>query len=113
MAQASVDLLGAPTKEFPAGKKALADRIAALRGFLTQNPPPSTKLVPPGRDFGGGGNAAGGEPRRPGSGDGGPPPWTLALGPGSRPPSCSRSRRSATITTSTRRSSAISMRAAG
>src|SRR5262249_27279970 len=44
LAQASVELLGAPTKEYKARKQKLAERIEALRTSLKQNPPPSRKL---------------------------------------------------------------------
>jgi hypothetical protein len=66
MAQASVDLLNAPTQTYKAKKKTLADRTAALRSFLTQNPPPSRKLVPTGQDFGAAVAAAVAQPGAPG-----------------------------------------------
>ncbi len=52
LAQASVELLGAPTKEFKGRKEKLAGRIAELRAYLKQNPPPSRKLTDPGREYG-------------------------------------------------------------
>jgi hypothetical protein len=59
LSQASVDLIGAPSKDYKARKQALAARTAALRGFLQQNPPPNRRLVNGGRQFGNEGNAAG------------------------------------------------------
>jgi hypothetical protein len=60
IAQASVHLLGSPSKEFKKAKQELSGRVTALRTFLEQNPPPSRKLVEKGREFGAGaGNAAG------------------------------------------------------
>jgi hypothetical protein len=65
LAQASVDLLGAPSKEYKARKQALAARIAALRADLEKNPPPSRRLVDKGREFGPGGDAPGAQLRAP------------------------------------------------
>jgi hypothetical protein len=65
IAQASVDLLGAPSKDYKARKQALAGRVAALRGYLQQNPPPSRRLVDKGREFGPGGDEAGAQLRAP------------------------------------------------
>lgn len=59
VAQASVELLGSPTKEFKVKKKKLADQTAALRNFLAQNPPPSRRLVENGREYGSGADEAG------------------------------------------------------
>jgi hypothetical protein len=61
LAQASVDLLGSPSKEYKPKKQELARRIAALRAFLQRNPPPSRRLVDKGPEFGtgAGGDAAG------------------------------------------------------
>ena len=59
LAQASVELLSAPTKEFKDRKAKLAARIAELRTFLKQNPPPSRKLTESGREFGAEGEQAG------------------------------------------------------
>ena len=52
LAQASVELLGAPTKEYASRKKSLGDRIQELRTFLKQNPPESRQLVEGGRQYG-------------------------------------------------------------
>jgi hypothetical protein len=57
VAQSSVELLGAPPKQFKDRKKTLSSQIAALRTFLDQNPPPSRSLVQGGQEF----VAAGGE----------------------------------------------------
>lgn len=59
LAQASVELYSAPTKEFKDRKAKLAARIAELRTFLKQNPPPSRKLTESGREFGAEGEQAG------------------------------------------------------
>jgi hypothetical protein len=65
LAQASVELLNAPTKEYKARKQTLAARIAALRTSLKENPPPSRKLTDPGREFGAGGVQAGADRAAP------------------------------------------------
>ena len=49
--RASVDLVRAPTGQVPKNQKTLAGHVAALKEFLTKNPPKSFKLVPAGRDF--------------------------------------------------------------
>ncbi len=65
VAQACVDLIGAPSKEYKARKQELAKRIATLRAYLEKNPPPSRRLVDKGREFGPGGEAAGARLRAP------------------------------------------------
>jgi hypothetical protein len=55
LAQASVELLNAPTKEYKARKQTLAARVAELRTFLKENPPPSRTLTERGREYGAGG----------------------------------------------------------
>jgi hypothetical protein len=63
LAQASVELLGAPSKEYKRRKEELAGRITALRTFLEQNPPETWRLVPKGPEFGPPGDAAAGAHR--------------------------------------------------
>lgn len=76
MAQAAIDLLGSPSKEFKARKKTLAARIAEMRQFLAQNPPPSRNLVPNGKEFGSGGA------QQAGARVGGPGPAVAGFGRG-------------------------------
>lgn len=57
LAQDAVALLTAPTRDYKKRKQELAKRIEAMRSFLTQNPPPSRRLVAGGREYGGGGEA--------------------------------------------------------
>jgi hypothetical protein len=59
IAQSSVQLLGAPSKEFKERKKTLAGQVTALRTFLEKNPPPNRQLVQDGKEFPAGGPAAG------------------------------------------------------
>ena len=59
IAQAAIDLRGAPSKEFKKGKQDLASNVAALRSFVDENPPASRRLVPGGPEFGPNGQAAG------------------------------------------------------
>jgi hypothetical protein len=51
VAQTSVQLLGAPTKEYMQRKKELAVRVAALRSYLEKHPPPNRQLVQDGKEF--------------------------------------------------------------
>src|SRR5262249_7409027 len=51
LAQTTVQLHGAPTKAIPDLKKTLALQVAALRDFLSKNPPPNRQLVQGGREF--------------------------------------------------------------
>ncbi len=65
IAQASVNLLGSPSKEYKKRKQELAGRVAALRSELDSNPPAATRLVPGGPQFGPGNQAAGAFFQRP------------------------------------------------
>ncbi len=51
VAKASVDLIRAPNGQVQAYKKALGDRVAALKTFLDKNPPKEYSLVPNGQEF--------------------------------------------------------------
>ena len=51
VAQATVQLLGAPSKQIPELKTTLGKNVAALRDFLAKNPPPDRRLVPGEREF--------------------------------------------------------------
>ena len=95
------------------GKQKLAARVAELRTFLKQNPPPSRQLVESGREFGAEGEQAGAPASGPGATAGGQPVVDDKHPRHVRPTSCSRCRRSATITPSTPRSSGTSTPAVG
>lgn len=59
IAQAAVDLLGAPSKEYKKRKQDLAARVAGLRSLLEDEPPESPRLVPGGPAFGAANQTAG------------------------------------------------------
>jgi hypothetical protein len=65
LAQSSVTLLTSPTRDYKKRKQELAESVAALRGYLVKNPPPSRRLVAGGREYGAGGGAAAGAWDRP------------------------------------------------
>ncbi len=51
VAKASVELVRAPNGQIQNFKKALGDRVAALKAFLDKNPPKEYSLVPKGQEF--------------------------------------------------------------
>jgi hypothetical protein len=63
IAQTSVQLMGAPSRDYNDLKKALASKVQALRAFLDQNAPQDRKLVQGGPDFPAA--QAGGAPKAP------------------------------------------------
>jgi hypothetical protein len=65
IAQAAINLRGAPSKEYKKCKQDLAGRVAALRKSLEEDPPASRRLVPGGPEFGPNGQAAGALNPRP------------------------------------------------